>query len=100
MAGRYGNKGVISRVVPVEDMPYMEDGTPIDIILSPLGIISRMNLGQTFETHLSFAAKKMGYKVATPALNGMTENQVREALKAGLPKMERYFVRRTNRDAF
>ncbi|MFA5248301.1 MAG: DNA-directed RNA polymerase subunit beta [Patescibacteria group bacterium] len=87
MAGRYGNKGVISRIVPIEDMPYMEDGTPIDIILSPLGIISRMNLGQTFETHLSFAAKKLGYKVATPALNGMNEDQIREALKeAGLPE--------------
>jgi DNA-directed RNA polymerase subunit beta len=87
MAGRYGNKGVISRVVPVEDMPYLEDGTPIDIILSPLGIISRMNLGQVLETHLGFAAKKLGYKVATPALNGMSEEQIKEELKkAGLPE--------------
>ncbi len=87
MAGRYGNKGVISRVVPVEDMPYLEDGTPIDVILSPLGIVSRMNLGQVFETHLGMAAKKLGYKVATPALNGMSEEQIKEELKkAGLPE--------------
>jgi DNA-directed RNA polymerase subunit beta len=87
MAGRYGNKGVISRVVASEDMPYMEDGTPIDVILSPLGIISRMNLGQTLEVHLGFAAKKLGYKVATPALNGIGEEKIREELiKAGLPE--------------
>ena len=87
MAGRHGNKGVISKIVPIEDMPYMEDGTPIDIILSPLGIVSRMNLGQLLETHLGFAAKQLGYKVATPALNGITEEQIREELKrAGLPE--------------
>ena len=87
MAGRHGNKGVISKIVPVEDMPYMEDGTTIDIILSPLGIISRMNLGQLLETHLGFAAKKLGYKVATPALNGISEEQVKEELrKAGIPE--------------
>jgi DNA-directed RNA polymerase subunit beta len=87
MSGRHGNKGVISRVVPVEDMPYMEDGTPIDIILSPLGIISRMNLGQLLETHLGFAAQKLGYKVATPALNGISEDIIRQELKkAGLPE--------------
>jgi len=87
MSGRHGNKGVISRVVPAEDMPYMADGTPIDIILSPLGIISRMNLGQLLETHLGFAVKKLGYRVATPALNGITEEQIRgELKKAGLPE--------------
>ncbi len=87
MAGRHGNKGVISKIVPIEDMPYMEDGTPIDIILSPLGIVSRMNLGQLLETHLGFAAKKLGYKAATPALNGITEEQIREELKkAKLPE--------------
>jgi DNA-directed RNA polymerase subunit beta len=87
MSGRHGNKGVISIVVPVEDMPYMEDGTPIDIILSPLGIISRMNLGQLLETHLGFAAKKLGYNIATPALNGITEEQIKdELIKAGLPE--------------
>ncbi len=85
MAGRHGNKGVISKIVPVEDMPYMEDGTPIDIILSPLGIISRMNLGQLLETHLGFAAKRLGYTVATPPLNGLTEEQIKgELRKAGL----------------
>jgi DNA-directed RNA polymerase subunit beta len=86
MAGRYGNKGVISCIVAAEDMPYLEDGTPIDVILSPLGIISRMNLGQTLETHLGFAAHKLGYKVATPALNGIGEEKIKEELaKAGLP---------------
>ncbi|MDA3803055.1 MAG: DNA-directed RNA polymerase subunit beta [Patescibacteria group bacterium] len=87
LSGRHGNKGVISKVVPVEDMPYMEDGTPVDIILSPLGIISRMNLGQLLETHLGFAAQKNGYKVMTPALNGVTEQQIKDELKkAGLPE--------------
>lgn len=87
MSGRHGNKGVISKIVPDEDMPYMADGTHIDIILSPLGIISRMNLGQLLETHMGFAAKKLGYKVATPALNGISEEQIREELKkAGLPE--------------
>ncbi len=87
MSGRHGNKGVISKIVPVEDMPYMEDGTPIDIILSPLGIISRMNLGQLLETHMGFAAKKLGYRVATPALNGLQEEDIRSELKrAGLPE--------------
>jgi len=87
MAGRHGNKGVISKIVPIEDMPYLEDGTPIDIILSPLGVVSRMNIGQLLETHLGFAAKKLGYKVATPPLNGITEKQIKEELrKAGLPE--------------
>lgn len=87
MSGRHGNKGVISQVVPVEDMPYMADGTPIDVILSPLGIISRMNLGQLLETHMGFAAKKLGYRVVTPALNGISEEQIKEELKrAGLPE--------------
>jgi len=87
MSGRHGNKGVISKIVPIEDMPYMEDGTPIDIILSPLGIISRMNFGQLLETHMGLAAQKLGYKAATPALNGITEEQIREELrKAGYPE--------------
>jgi DNA-directed RNA polymerase subunit beta len=86
MAGRHGNKGVISKIVAVEDMPYLEDGTPVDIILSPLGIISRMNLGQLLETHLGFAAKKLGYKIATPVLDGLTEDQIKAELeKADLP---------------
>jgi len=86
MAGRHGNKGVISRIVPVEDMPYQADGTPIDIILSALGVISRMNLGQLLETHLGLAAKKLNYQVAVPSLNGISEEQIKgELQKAGLP---------------
>jgi len=87
MAGRHGNKGVISKIVPVEDMPYLKDGTPIDVILSPLGVVSRMNLGQLLETHLGFAAEKLGYNVAVPSLNGISEEQIRQELaEAGLPK--------------
>lgn len=86
MAGRHGNKGVISRIVPSEDMPFMEDGTPVDIILNPLGVSSRMNIGQILETHLGWAADKLGIKVATPALNGMTLDQIAQLMKeAGLP---------------
>ena len=86
MAGRHGNKGVISRIVPVEDMPYLADGTAVDIILNPLGIAGRMNLGQVLETHLGLAAAALGYKVATPALNGVHEELIREELvKAGFP---------------
>jgi DNA-directed RNA polymerase subunit beta len=86
MAGRHGNKGVISKVVPVEDMPYLADGTPIEIILSPLGVVSRMNLGQILETHLGYAAKKLNYKIAVPPLNGISEKQIKEELtKANLP---------------
>ncbi|MCG2695363.1 DNA-directed RNA polymerase subunit beta [Candidatus Parcubacteria bacterium] len=87
MAGRHGNKGVISKIVSVEDMPYLENGTPIDIILSPLGVVSRMNLGQLLETHLGFAAQKLGYKIAVPPLNGISEEQIKgELRKAGLPE--------------
>ncbi len=87
MAGRHGNKGVISRIIPVEDMPFMADGTAVDIILNPLGIVSRMNLGQVLETHLGFAAHKLGYKVATPVLDGLTEDQIKDELeKAGVPR--------------
>ncbi|MBD3311031.1 MAG: DNA-directed RNA polymerase subunit beta [Candidatus Magasanikbacteria bacterium] len=86
MAGRHGNKGVISKIVPAEDMPFLEDGTPVDIILSPLGVISRMNLGQLLETHLGLAANALGYKAATPTLNGITDEQIKEELeKAGFP---------------
>ncbi len=87
MAGRHGNKGVISRVVPVEDMPFLPDGTPVDILLNPLGIVSRMNLGQLLETHLGYAARKLGYKVASPALDGVKIEEIKEELKkAGLPE--------------
>ncbi len=87
MAGRHGNKGVISRVIPECDMPFLADGTPVDIILNPLGVISRMNLGQLLETHLGLAARTLGYKVATPALSGIKEATIREELKkAGFPE--------------
>ncbi len=87
MAGRHGNKGVIAKVVPVEDMPYMDDGTPVDILLNPLGVPSRMNLGQIYETILGWAAKKLGVKFASPIFDGASYDQVQEQLeKAGLPK--------------
>ena len=86
MAGRHGNKGIVSRIVPVADMPFMEDGTPVDIILNPLGVLSRMNIGQVLETHLGGAARKLGIKVATPILNGLTTDQISELMeKAGIP---------------
>ncbi len=81
LAGRHGNKGVISQVRPVEDMPYLEDGTPVDIILNPLGVASRMNLGQILETHLGLAAKTLGYRAQTPVLAGATEASIKEELK-------------------
>jgi DNA-directed RNA polymerase subunit beta len=87
MAGRHGNKGVISQIIPVEDMPFMEDGTPVDIILNPLGVASRMNIGQILETHLGLAGRKLGYKVATPPLDGVPEETIKEELKkAGYPE--------------
>ena len=87
LAGRHGNKGVISQVRPVEDMPYLADGTPVDIILNPLGVVSRMNLGQVLETHLGWAAKTLGYRALTPALSGANEDQIKAELKkAGLPE--------------
>ncbi len=81
LAGRHGNKGVVSRILPVEDMPFMADGTPIDILLSPMGVPSRMNLGQLFETHLGFAARALGYKVATPSFNGVPDEIITKELK-------------------
>ena len=81
LAGRHGNKGVVSRILPVEDMPFMEDGTPVDILLSPMGVPSRMNLGQLYETHLGMAAKALGYKVATPSFNGVPDKTISEELK-------------------
>jgi DNA-directed RNA polymerase subunit beta len=87
MAGRHGNKGVISRIVPIEDMPFLPDGTPIDIILNPLGVPSRMNIGQILETHLGWAARVLGMTVASPVFEGATEEQIRDMLKrAGLPQ--------------
>lgn len=87
LAGRHGNKGVVARVLPEADMPFMEDGTPIDVILNPLGVPSRMNLGQLFETHLGMAARMLGYKVATPPFNGVPTDAIKAELKkAGLPE--------------
>ncbi len=82
MAGRHGNKGVIAKVLPVEDMPYLPDGSPVDILLNPLGVPSRMNIGQILETHLGWALDTMGYKAATPVFDGATEGQIRDALKS------------------
>ncbi|MCG4585056.1 DNA-directed RNA polymerase subunit beta, partial [Anaerosalibacter bizertensis] len=86
MCGRHGNKGVISRILPEEDMPYLPDGTPVEIVLNPLGVPSRMNLGQVLEVHLGLAAKKLGWKVATPVFDGANEQDIIDALtKAGYP---------------
>jgi DNA-directed RNA polymerase subunit beta len=87
LGGRHGNKGVIARILPVEDMPFMEDGTPVDIVLNPLGVPSRMNIGQLFETHLGMAARSLGFKVASPSFNGVPVGKIQELLKeAGLPE--------------
>ena len=87
MAGRHGNKGVVSRILPVEDMPFLPDGTPVDIVLNPLGVPSRMNIGQILETHLGWAAEKLGIWVATPVFDGANEYDIWETLReAGLPE--------------
>ncbi len=87
MAGRHGNKGVISRVLPIEDMPFLPDGTPVDIILNPLGVPHRMNIGQIMETHLGWAASVLGFKIATPVFDGATEEDIEEFLRrANLPE--------------
>ena len=87
VAGRHGNKGVVSRVVPVEDMPFLPDGTPVDVILTPLGVVSRMNIGQVLELHLGLAANSLGYNVITPVLDGIPEETVQDELeRAGLPR--------------
>ncbi|HVO86351.1 MAG TPA: DNA-directed RNA polymerase subunit beta, partial [Candidatus Binatia bacterium] len=87
LGGRHGNKGVIARILPVEDMPFNEDGVPMDIVLNPLGVPSRMNIGQLFETHLGMAAAALGIKVASPAFNGVPISKIQELLKqAGLPE--------------
>ena len=81
LSGRHGNKGVVSRILPIEDMPFTEDGTPIDVVLSPMGVPSRMNLGQLFEIHLGMAARALGYEVATPSFNGVPDETISEELK-------------------
>jgi DNA-directed RNA polymerase subunit beta len=87
LAGRHGNKGVIAKILPVEDMPFMEDGTPVDVVLNPLGVPSRMNIGQLFETHLGMAARALGYKVATPPFNGVPSEVISDELeKAGFAR--------------
>ena len=86
LAGRHGNKGVISRILPISDMPYLEDGTPVDIIISPISVLARMNLGQLLEAHLGYACRKLGFKVATPAFEKIEEDDITDLLKkAGLP---------------
>jgi DNA-directed RNA polymerase subunit beta len=87
MAGRHGNKGVVAKIVAEEDMPFLPDGTPIEICLNPLGVPSRMNVGQVLETHMGWACKKLGLKVATPIFDGIPENRIQEYLKeANLPE--------------
>jgi DNA-directed RNA polymerase subunit beta len=87
MAGRHGNKGVVAKIVAEEDMPFLADGTPVDIVLNPLGVPSRMNVGQVLETHLGWAAKLLGLKFATPVFDGIKEKEIRGYLKeAGLPE--------------
>jgi DNA-directed RNA polymerase subunit beta len=93
MAGRHGNKGVISRILPVEDMPYLADGTPVDILLNPLGVPSRMNVGQILETHLGWAAQKLNFKAVTPVFDGATEEDIRTCLKeAGIPESGKSYL--------
>jgi DNA-directed RNA polymerase subunit beta len=87
LAGRHGNKGVVARIIPEEDMPYMPDGTPVDVILNPLGVPSRMNVGQILETHLGWAAKLLGLQVDSPVFDGASEEEIKEMMKkAGLPE--------------
>ncbi len=87
LAGRHGNKGVVARILPEEDMPFLDDGTPVDVVLNPLGVPSRMNIGQLFETHLGMAARALGYKVATPPFNGVSDETISEELeKAGFAR--------------
>jgi DNA-directed RNA polymerase subunit beta len=93
MAGRHGNKGVISKILPEEDMPYLADGTPVDILLNPLGVPSRMNVGQILETHLGWAAKLLGFKAITPVFDGASEEELRKCLKeAGIPESGKTYL--------
>jgi len=93
MAGRHGNKGVISKILPAEDMPYLADGTPVDILLNPLGVPSRMNVGQILETHLGWAAQKLGFKAITPVFDGASEDEIRKCLKeAGISESGKSYL--------
>ena len=87
MAGRHGNKGVISKILPVEDMPFLEDGTPVEILLNPLGVPSRMNVGQILEIHLGWAGSKLNFQAITPVFDGASEKEINDCLEeAGLPR--------------
>ncbi len=97
MAGRHGNKGVVAKIVPEEDMPFMADGTPVDIVLNPLGVPSRMNVGQVLETHLGVAAKALGFKVATPVFDGIPEKKIREYLEEASKKENYKWVTETGK---
>ncbi len=101
MAGRHGNKGVIARILPEEDMPYLPDGTPVEIVLNPLGVPSRMNVGQILETHLGWAAQALGMHFATPVFDGATENEIKDMLDEGESSANRQdaSVRRNDRSA-
>ena len=93
MAGRHGNKGVISKILPIEDMPYLEDGTPIQIMLNPLGVPSRMNVGQILETHLGWAGSKLGFQAITPVFDGASEADINKCLaEAGLPAHGKHYL--------
>ena len=81
MAGRHGNKGVIAKILPIEDMPYMPDGTPVDVVLNPLGVPSRMNVGQILETHLGWAARALGLYFSTPVFDGANEGEIKDQLE-------------------
>jgi len=92
LAGRHGNKGVIAKILPEEDMPHLADGTPVDVVLNPLGVASRMNIGQILETHLGWAAHALGKQEISPALAGVKEEDIKEELKkANLPEEARWF---------
>ena len=87
MAGRHGNKGIVSITVPLADLPFMKDGTPVEIILNPLGVPSRMNVGQILETHLGMAAAKLGYNIASPVFDGVPEKKIKDLMvEAGLDR--------------
>ena len=94
MAGRHGNKGVISRILPEEDMPFLDDGTPLQVMLNPLGVPSRMNIGQVLEVHLGLAAKKQGWYISTPVFDGASENDIIDLLKeSGYPESGKLMLR-------
>src|SRR5690606_20261713 len=94
MSARHGNKGVVAKILPKEDMPFLPDGTPVQIVLTPLGVPSRMNLGQIFECHLGYAAKLLGLHIATPVFDGIQEDEVKDLLEqAGLPRNGKVYLR-------